>query len=165
MGPIVSDDDDRWLDAIHEAQIEQVLDDNTASVHEWLEAKYHTQYQPGETEVCLEAVLACQEEKAPLPDWLVEALKQEIELALRRPVAWEALKLSAQAANQERRNVAERNGEWYRQHAQEILDENPRVGSVSRLAQLISKRAEGTEYAAAPRTIRRHLSKNPGQAL
>jgi hypothetical protein len=31
----VSDDDDRWLDAVHEAQIEQVLDDNTTSLIYW----------------------------------------------------------------------------------------------------------------------------------
>ena len=155
----MSDDDDSWLDAAYEAQIEQALDDNTTSVHEWLEAKYHAQYKPGETQVCLEAVLACQDDKAPLPDWLVEALKQEIELALRRPIGWDKIEAAARQANQERKRVASQNREWYRQQAQEILDENPNVGSVARLAELIAKRAEGTEYTAAPRTIRRHIQR------
>jgi hypothetical protein len=153
----VSDDDDRWLDAVHEAQIEQVLDDNTTSVHEWLEAKYRTQYKPGETELCLEAVLACQEDKAPLPDWLVEALKQEIELAIRRPVAWEKLKAAAQEANEERKKLAHKNREWFWQEGKAILELNPTLGSEERLAELISRRAKGSEREAAPRTIRRHI--------
>ena len=65
---------DRCIDAAHEAHIEEALDDNTASVHEWLKEKYQKRYRSGQTEICFEAVLACQNEKAPLPDWLVEAL-------------------------------------------------------------------------------------------
>ena len=144
----MSDDDDRLLDAAHEAHIEEVLDDNTASVHEWLEAKYRLQYKPGRTEVCFEAVLACQEDKAPLPDWLVEALKDEVELALRRSIGWAQLKIAAQEANERRKAEAEQKREWCVAQAEEILKHNPTLNSVSRLAEIIAARAKGTEQGA-----------------
>ena len=152
----MSDDDDSWLDAAYEAQIEEVLNDNTASIHEWLEAKYRASYKPGETEICLEAVLACKEAKAPLPDWLVEALKEEIALALRRPVALDKLKVAAREANRERQREAQEKSAWYWRQAEDIHTHNPTL-SASRIAVLISARAKGTEFAAAPRTIRHHL--------
>jgi hypothetical protein len=158
----MSDDDDRSLDAAYEAQIEGVLDDNTASAHEWLEEKYRAHYKPGATEICFEAVLACQKDKAPLPDWLVEALKNEVELAVRRPLNWPKLEAAAREANRERQVEAQRKSAWYWRQAEDMRDRYPAL-SVGRIAELISKRAEGTEFAAAPRRIRRHLQ-NFGQA-
>jgi hypothetical protein len=156
----MSDDDDRWLDglldAAHEAHIEEVLDDNAASVHAWLEEQYRKQYRPGQTETCFEAVLACQNDKAPLPEWLVEALKAEIELAVRRPLNWPKLEAAAREANRERQLEAQRKSAWYERQAEDMRKQNAAL-SVGRIAELVSKRAEGTEFAAAPRTIRRHL--------
>ena len=152
------DDEERAADAAFEAHIEQVLDDNTAFVHEWLERKYRAEYEPGQTELCLEAVSICQEEKAPLPDWLVDALKEEIKLALRRPVAWDKIEAAARQANRERKEEAERRKAWCQDQAKALMDRNPNINSESRLAELIAKRAADTEHdGLMPRTIRRHI--------
>jgi len=147
---------DAMADAARDEQFFSEQDAHIADIHEWLEAKYRARYRPRETEVCLEAVLACQEGKAPLPNWLVEALKEEIALALRRPVAWDKLEVAAREANRERQEDAARRRDWYWRQAEEMHTHNPAL-SASRIADLISARAEGTEFAAAPTTIRHHL--------
>jgi len=147
---------DAMAEAARDEQFFCELDAYIAEIHEWLEAKYRAPYKPGGTETCLEAVLACKEAKAPLPDWLVEALKDEIELAVRRPVGWDKLKVAAREANQERQREAQEKRAWYLRQAEEMHSHNPAL-SASRIADLISARAEGTEFAAAPRTIRHHL--------
>lgn len=103
-------------------------------------------------------MLACQEEKAPLPDWLVEALKTEIELALRRPLGWEKIEAAVKEANRERQQEAACRKSWCLEQAMELLDRSPHINSESRLAELIAERSEGTEHSSIkPRTIRRHI--------
>jgi hypothetical protein len=144
-------------DEASDAHFESELDAHIADIHEWLDSQYRGKYRAGQTETCLEAVLVCQEERVPLPPWLIEALKNELELAVRRPVDWEQLKVAAQKANQERKRIALQRREWYLREAKDILKDNPTLNSEDRLARLISKRAEGAGHAAAPRTIRRHI--------
>jgi hypothetical protein len=160
------DDNDWWrdeeateamADAAREAQFEEELDGHITSIHEWLDEQYRGKYQRGQVELCLEAALACQTEKVPLPTWLIEALGTEIELAVRRPLSWEQLQAAAQAANAERKRIAQRNRDWFWQEGQAVLELNPTIGSEDRLAELISRRAKGTEHEAAARTIRRHI--------
>ena len=168
------DDNDWWrdgefteamADAAREAQFEEEWDGHIKSIHEWLDDQYRRKYRPGEVELCLEAVLACQTEKVSLPTWLIEALRAEIELAVRRPVGWEQLKAAAHEANEERKRIAQKKREWFWQEGNAILELNPTLGSEDRLAELISRKAKGTEFEAAPRTIRRHIQRSLGQAL
>jgi hypothetical protein len=144
-------------DARREAQWEAELDEHIAVINEWLDDQYRRKYEPGQSQPCFEALLACQIERVPAPTWLIDALKKEIELALKRPIAWEQLKAAAQAANEERKRLAHKNREWFWQEGSAILELNPTLGSEDRLAELISRRAKGSEHEAAPRTIRRHI--------
>ena len=148
---------DAMVDAAREAQFEEEFDGHIRVIHEWLDEQYRRKYRPGDVELCLEAVLTCQTEKVPLPTWLIEALRAEIELAVRRPVGWEKIKAAADEANEERKRIAQKKREWFGQEGNAILALNPTLGSEDRLAELISRRVKGTEFEAAPRTIRRHI--------
>ena len=145
-------------DAAREAQFESELDAHIADIHEWLDGKYGEKYKLGQTDLCFEALLVCQTEKVPSPTWLIEALRAEVELAVRRPIGWAQLKIAAQEANERRKSEAEKIRAWCMEQAAEVLMQNPTLNSESRLADLIATRAKGTDCGAVkPRTIRRHI--------
>ena len=134
---------DRMVDAAEEAQFDSRLDAHIADIHEWLEGKYREKYRSGQTDLCFEALLVCQKEKVPAPTWLIEALRAEVELALRRSVGWAQLKIAAQEANELRKAEAEQNRAWCMEQGVEVLKHNPTLNSESRLAELIAARAKG----------------------
>jgi hypothetical protein len=152
---------EKWFDfeveVSPEAELEAALEVRISDFHEWLR-QYRGRRRPGDVETLFEAVFACQEERVPLPVWVIEALKREFELALRRPVGWAALKNAAQEANMRRKEMARQNQERYLHEARQILEVNPTLHSESRLAELIAVKVRGGEYEATPRTIRRHIS-------
>jgi hypothetical protein len=153
--------DEEALDAMHdaarEAQRDSELDAVIQDVHAWLDKEYGRNYVPGQVDLCFQALFLCQAEKVPPPAWVIDALKAELELAGKRSSALAQLHLAAQEANKRRQAEAEQQRAWFIRQAADILERNPRLSENS-LAEILAERVKGTERAAAPRTVRRHIA-------